>query len=49
MDEVEGDMTVRIANPIIEKRWLTKISVNKLNFTDIIEASIWCLHDFADK
>ena len=48
MDVVDGDVNMRVANPLIEKKWWVKISVNKFNLTDVTDPSIFCLHDFAN-
>jgi hypothetical protein len=45
---VDGDVNMRVANPLIEKKWWVKISVNKFNVTDVTDPSIFCLHDFAN-
>jgi hypothetical protein len=45
---VDGDVNMRVANPLIEKEWWVKISVNKFNLTDVTDPSIFCLHDFAN-
>lgn len=48
MDVVDGGVNMRVANPLIEKKWWVKISVNKFNLTDVTDPSIFCLHDFAN-
>jgi hypothetical protein len=48
VDAVDGDVNMRVANPLIEKKWWVKISVNKFNLTDVTDPSIFCLHDFAN-
>jgi hypothetical protein len=49
VDAVDGDVDVRVANPLIEKNWLVKISVNMFNLTNVTDPSIFCLHDFANQ
>jgi hypothetical protein len=48
VDAVDGEVNMRVANPLIEKNWWVKISVNKFNLTDVTDPSIFCLHDFAN-
>jgi len=48
VDALDGDVNMRVANPLIEKKWWVKISVNKFNLTDVTDPSIFCLHDFAN-
>jgi hypothetical protein len=48
VDAVDGEVNMRVANPLIEKKWWVKISVNKFNLTDVTDPSIFCLHDFAN-
>jgi hypothetical protein len=45
---VDGDVNMRVANPLIEKKWWVKISVNEFNLTNVTDPSIFCLHDFAN-
>ena len=48
VNAVDGDVNMRVANPLIEKEWWVKISVNKFNLTDVTDPSIFCLYDFAN-
>jgi hypothetical protein len=48
VDAVDGDVNMRVANPLIEKKWWVKISVNEFNLTNVTDPSIFCLHDFAN-
>ena len=48
VDAVDGDVNMRVANPLIEKEWWVRVSVNKFNLTDVTDPSIFCLYDFAN-
>jgi len=48
VDALDEDVNMRVANPLIEKNWRVKISVNEFNLTDVTDPSIFCLHDFAN-
>ncbi len=48
MDNVEDEVSLRIANPLLEKNWRVKISVNRYNVTDVTDPSVMCLWDIGN-
>ena len=49
-DQVEGDVSVRVANSGIEKNWWVKINVNGFNVTriNVTDEQIWCLWEIGN-
>lgn len=48
VDNVEDEVSLRIANPLLEKNWRVKISVNQYNVTDVTDPSVMCLWDIGN-
>ncbi|QDS72882.1 hypothetical protein FKW77_007560 [Venturia effusa] len=44
VDEAVGQADQRVANALIEKNWLTTITVNTFNVTDKTAQQVWCLY-----
>ncbi|OBT81069.1 hypothetical protein VE02_10200 [Pseudogymnoascus sp. 03VT05] len=49
VDAVEGDASLKVANPAIEREWWVRIRVNAYNLTSSMETdwSVQCLHDIS--
>ncbi len=50
MDQVEGDVKLRVANAGIEKTWWFSIYVNAYNVTDVeqTDEAVLCLHGMGE-
>ncbi|KAK6540467.1 hypothetical protein TWF694_009261 [Orbilia ellipsospora] len=44
VDKVEGDVSTRIANSLIERNFWVKVSVNTYNLTTVTDPLVLCLH-----
>lgn len=47
-EEVESEVGMRVAHPLIERNWRVSIKVDRLDGTGGTEDAVWCLWDIGN-